>query len=168
MINSVVAIVMFLTIIKSITHLTIIMVIWPLSILLDNRDNLSWNTRRLNLSFGSLSCCCFLELWWHSSLWCLSFFGSGLLGSSLFLFLHAIIMIWSISIVIGLFGSILKAIAFFSIIVIVDVLTFSKRLGISLIIVLLVMLFVMMLLLSKRVFLICLILNCCLRLFFWS
>ena len=68
-------------------------------------------------------------------------------------------MIWSISIVIGLFGSILKAIAFFSIIVIVDVLTFSKRLGISLIIVLLVMLFVMMLLLSKRVFLICLILN---------
>ena len=168
MINSIVAIVMLLTIIKSIAHLTIIVVIWPLSILLNNRDNLSWNSRWFNLSFGSLSSCCFLELWWDSSFWCCFFFGFNLLASCLFLLLDAIIMILSHTIGVEFLSSIIKLVTVFSIIMVVDVLTFSKWLGISLIMVFLVVLLMMMLLLGKGVFVFSLTLSWSLRLLLWS
>jgi len=127
------------TILKTIAFLSIEMIIDKLFILwgLSNRKSLlgrsfilrilleifSWFLLSLGLRLLWGSGCC-LELRWYSSLWCLFFFGFNLLssllafflGTGLFLFLDAIIMIWRISFVVDLLGSIFKTITFLSIV----------------------------------------------------
>ena len=117
---------MFLTIIKSIAHLTIVVVIWPLSVLLNNRDDLSWDTG-FNLSFGSLTSSSVLEFWWNSSLWCRFFFGFNLLASCILIF-DAVIMILGHTIrgKREFLGSILKLVTVFLTVMIVNELTFSE------------------------------------------